>query len=176
MKNFLFYFFFFTENKIWHFKCHELFPLKTHYYFSSMIWPIECLKLNMSHNVKERTVGHTRPAKIQISLRIRAVWSESSLGAFRIAKDANLFLHVRGQWRLWSDCADAQADLSLRWEHTPEGGFSLVATQMSMRQNMRAKLSEDVSSGICVRRRPRSACSSTQSDHNLRCPLTIIWY
>ena len=29
-----------------------------------------------------------RPAKIQISLRIRAVWSESSLGAFWIAKDA----------------------------------------------------------------------------------------
>ena len=22
-----------------------------------------------------------------------------------------------GQWRLWSDCADAQADLSLRWAH-----------------------------------------------------------
>ena len=32
--------------------------------------------------------GHVRPAKIQISLRIRAVWSESSLGAFWIAKDA----------------------------------------------------------------------------------------
>ena len=28
-----------------------------------------------------------RPAKIQISLRIRAVWSESSLGSFWIAKD-----------------------------------------------------------------------------------------
>ena len=24
-----------------------------------------------------------------------------------------------GQWRLWSDWADAQADLSLRWEHRP---------------------------------------------------------
>ena len=29
-----------------------------------------------------------RPVKIQIRLRIRAVWSESSLNAFWIAKDA----------------------------------------------------------------------------------------
>ena len=34
-----------------------------------------------------------RPAKIQISLRVRAVWSESSLGAFWITKDAK-FLHA----------------------------------------------------------------------------------
>ena len=33
-------------------------------------------------------LGHVRPVKIQISLRIRAVWSESSLGAFWIASDA----------------------------------------------------------------------------------------
>ena len=31
-----------------------------------------------------------RQAKIQISLRIRAVWSESSLDAFWIAKDAKI--------------------------------------------------------------------------------------
>ena len=41
-----------------------------------------------SRNVMKRTVKHVLPAKIQISLRIRAVWSESSLGAFWIAKDA----------------------------------------------------------------------------------------
>ena len=34
-----------------------------------------------------------RPAKIEIRLRIRAVWSESSLGALRIANDAK-FLHA----------------------------------------------------------------------------------
>ena len=32
-----------------------------------------------------------------------------------------------GQWRLWSDCVDAQADLSLRWAHTSECTFSNVA-------------------------------------------------
>ena len=42
----------------------------------------------MSLNVRQRTFGHVRPAKIQIRLRIRAVWSESSLGAFEKVKDA----------------------------------------------------------------------------------------
>ena len=51
------------------------------------------------------------PIKIKISLHVRAVWSESSLGAYWIAKDAK-FIHVTQQ--LWSDCADAQAGLSLR--------------------------------------------------------------
>ena len=41
----------------------------------------------MSRNVKKRTFGHVRPAKI------RAVWSESSLGLFWLSKDANL-LHA----------------------------------------------------------------------------------
>ena len=41
-----------------------------------------------SPNVRKRSFRNVRPAKIQISLRIRAVWSESSLGAFRIARDA----------------------------------------------------------------------------------------
>ena len=44
-------------------------------------------------NVRKRTVVHVLPAKIQIRLRIRAVWSESSLCAFWIAKDAK-FLHA----------------------------------------------------------------------------------
>ena len=42
---------------------------------------------------EKRTVGHVRPAKIQISLRIRAVWSEYSLVAFSIAQGEN-FLHA----------------------------------------------------------------------------------
>ena len=42
----------------------------------------------ISRNVRKRTFWHVRPAKIQISLRIRAVWSESSLGTFWKAMDA----------------------------------------------------------------------------------------
>ena len=34
------------------------------------------------------------------------------------------------QWRCWSDCANAQADLNLRWAHRSEGTFSDVAAHM----------------------------------------------
>ena len=35
----------------------------------------------LSHNVRKHTFRHARPVKIQISLLIRAGWSESSLDA-----------------------------------------------------------------------------------------------
>ena len=46
-----------------------------------------------SSTSEKRAIWHMRPVKIQISLRIRAVWSEFSLGAFWIAKVAK-FLHA----------------------------------------------------------------------------------
>ena len=46
----------------------------------------------MSRNARKRTSLYVRPARIQISLRILAVRSDFSLGAFWIAKDAQ-FLH-----------------------------------------------------------------------------------
>ena len=52
-----------------------------------------CVKY-VSHDVgKRNTSGSVRPVQIQISLRIRAVWSEPSLGAFWIAKDSK-FRHA----------------------------------------------------------------------------------
>ena len=50
----------------------------------------------MVRNVRKRTFGHMHPAKIQISLRIRAVWSESSLGAIWTAKDS-MCLHSNNE-------------------------------------------------------------------------------
>ena len=38
---------------------------------------------------------------------------------------------LRVQWRLWSVCADAQADLSRRWVHMPFCWFYHAAAQMS---------------------------------------------
>ena len=46
-----------------------------------------------SRNVRNRTCGNVRPANMQISLRIRSVWSDYSLDVFWIAKDAK-FLHT----------------------------------------------------------------------------------
>ena len=62
---------------------------------------------DMSRLMTKPTKWSERPAKTQISLGVRPVWSESSQCAKWVAKDPN-FLH-----------ADAQADLSLRWAHMP---------------------------------------------------------
>ena len=62
-----------------------------------------------------------RPAKTQISLGIRPVWSESSLGAQWVAKDPS-FLHADSED---SDQTGRmpRADMSLRWAHTHFVGF-----------------------------------------------------
>ena len=43
---------------------------------------------------EKNTYGHMRPSRIQISLRIRAVWSESSLGLFWLAKNQCFFMQI----------------------------------------------------------------------------------
>ena len=68
---------------------------------------------NMSLNLKKRTFRSVCPAKIQISLRIRAVWSESSLGAFWIAKAVKCLREDNE----WSDCSNAQSDQSSLGAH-----------------------------------------------------------
>ena len=65
------------------------------------------------------TKWHVRPAKTQISLGIRPVWSESSLSAWRkLGSLATHWAH-RKDW----DWAGAQADLSLCWAHSHFVGF-----------------------------------------------------
>ena len=49
--------------------------------------------LEMIRIVRKRTLRHMRPAMTQINLRIRAVWSESSLGALWI-DDGSKFLQA----------------------------------------------------------------------------------
>ena len=56
-----------------------------------------------------------RPGKTQISLGIRPDWS---VFAVRMKKAWVLSYPLSAVPRLWSDWADAQADLSLRWAHT----------------------------------------------------------
>ena len=61
-----------------------------------------------------------RPAKTQISLGIRPVWS---VFAVRMKETWVLSYPLSAERRLCSDWADAQADLSLRWAHTHFVGF-----------------------------------------------------
>ena len=85
---------------------------------SKFIGPVHCPNIT-SHYL---SCPMTKPTKWlcteqrQISLGICPVWSESSLCAQWVAKDPN-FLHTDSEE--WSDWADAQADLSLRWVHMP---------------------------------------------------------
>ena len=51
----------------------------------------------MSRNVKKRVFRHVRTAKMKISLRMRADWSESSLNAFWIDMDAK-FLRADNEY------------------------------------------------------------------------------
>ena len=86
---------------------------------------LRCPRLHKSRNVWKRTFGHLRPKKAQVFLRIRAVWSESSLSARR--NFSSLTVQICVQWRFRSACANAQADLNLRWAHMSEGTFPDVS-------------------------------------------------
>ena len=68
-----------------------------------------------------------RPAKIQIIMCIRAVWSASSLGAFWIANNAKF---SDPDNKNWSDSVDAQSDLSLRWAHSQKVRFFCVVAKI----------------------------------------------
>ena len=50
-------------------------------------WNSHLQQWDISRNVRKYTFGHVRQGKIQISLCIQAVWSESSLSTFWIAKE-----------------------------------------------------------------------------------------
>ena len=83
---------------------------------------------HMCHNVKKRTFLHVRPTKTQINLRIRAVWSESSLYAWR--KLCVLGYSKCAKWIFFSNCANAQTDLKLRWTHMSEGTVSDILANL----------------------------------------------
>ena len=76
---------------------------------------------NLSCDMTKPTKWHVRPAKTQISLGIRPVWSD--VFTVHMKKALVLSYPLSTQRRLWSDWADAQVDLSLRWAHSHFVGF-----------------------------------------------------
>ena len=85
---------------------------------SFFFWQREVLTTEPPHDKTNKV--SVRPAKTQFSLGIHPVWSESSLCTQWVAKDQS-FLHADSED--WSDWANAQADLCLRWAHTHFVGF-----------------------------------------------------
>ena len=71
--------------------------------------------LYLNGNMSRVMIQPTKWVCAQISLGIRLVWS---VFAVCMKKPWVLSYPLRAQRRLWSDWADAQADLSLRWVHT----------------------------------------------------------
>ena len=55
----------------------------------------------MSRNIRKSTFGHLHPAKIQITLRIRTVWSESLLDAFWKSNDVKFLYADNEDWSDW---------------------------------------------------------------------------
>ena len=75
-------------------------PLET-WFQNSLDKRLKCRDMNQSdignHNGRKRTFWHVHQATIQISLRIRAVWSESSLSHGR--NFASLAISKCAEWR-----------------------------------------------------------------------------
>ena len=86
-----------------------LLPLKKHSDHG-----VHCLQIEPPHDKTNKMT--VRPAKTQISLGICPVWP---IFAVHAMGSQGPKLSSCGQRRLWSDWADAQADLSLRWVHMP---------------------------------------------------------
>ena len=91
---------------VWDFKQYNLFAV----YLATFSRYFKIFMFFTRAASSENMVLDIHPAKIQISLHILTVWSESPLDKFLIAMDAK-FLHADNE--NWSDCIDAQADLSL---------------------------------------------------------------
>ena len=86
---------------------------KIHY--QSFVLHRKLHNLYKSRKVRTRTFEPARLTKIQISLRISTVWSESSTSSFLGSKGCQV--SSCEQRRLISDRADAQADLNLCRAH-----------------------------------------------------------
>ena len=122
--------------------------------------------------------------------RLRSDWADGHspslirVFADRMKKAWVLSYPLSTQWRLWSDWADAQADLSLRWVHSNFDGFvvkrlnfCLLSCQVAHLQRQvflshgSSNLSQSMSKPIkwCAPGKNRSAKAFAQSDQSLLC-------
>ena len=116
----------------------------------------------MSRLMTKPTKLHVRPAKTQISLCMRPVWSESSLSAWR--KLGSLATY-------W---VDVQADLSLRWAHMPFCWFCHEMAQIFNGNYCTGTHHSDMSHvtrkpvfGVFNQVRLKPACSATEASLRL---------
>ena len=96
--------------------------------YSSWLWHfLGIFSYNLSLHTSKPTIRLVWPAKTQISLYIQTVCQGScysSLNSLEVKEGTG------DQRRLWSDCADAQSDLSLRWSHKSYCRFCRALAQL----------------------------------------------
>ena len=94
---------------------------------SSSVWLIPVAYTGhtyISHNLRKRTFRYVRLTKAahpRCLIRVFIV---------RTKKLCILGYPKCAQWRFWSDCANAQSDLNLRWAHISEGTSPGVAAYL----------------------------------------------
>ena len=86
------------------------------------------IELYLNRNVRKHTFEYMHPSEDSD----QPAHSRSLIRIFtgRILDSQVSKVSSCGQWRLRSDCTDAQADLSLRWAHVSGGPFSRVAVHL----------------------------------------------
>ena len=72
--------------------------------------------LSFQQNILQIESAYDKTNKMVCAPNEDSVWSESSMSVWR---KLDSLATTSAQWWLWSDWADAQADLSLRWAHMP---------------------------------------------------------
>ena len=90
-------------------------------------WSGSFQRLGRIRNVRELTFWHMCTAETNQPACLRSLISVFVVG---MKKVYILAYSKCAQWRFWSDCANAHADLNLRWAHMSEGPFSNVRAQM----------------------------------------------
>ena len=117
----------FQDNYTLNFSLHET----NHIRQSVFWWPLTVSLLVIILGAPSEKVPSDmrKNAQIQVVLRMHKVSSgPSPLHSYPIVSDDS----GRGQWKPWSDCANAQADLGLRCPHMPKDTISHVAVHFSI--------------------------------------------
>ena len=98
--------------------------------------------------------------------------------AVRMKKAWVLSYPLSAQWRLWSNWADAQADLSLRWTQRSFCLFCRALAQLLALNTLHQLSCRMTKSTKCMyaHGRPRSARASVQSDQSLLCAQWVAKY
>ena len=96
-------------------------------YGDETIWSINQHRVGVQHLRKKLTCGYSEDWNQCVhprSLIRDLVFQQKKRSAFCYPLSAH--------WRLWSDCADAQADLSPRWAHVPTCTLWWTLTQLNV--------------------------------------------